>query len=266
MAFLAVFSCDSRLRATARVALESGHRVATTASWERLLNLVRERPITAVVLDEGALGPAHGPLGALATLRGRFPGLATVLVARPDTDPRTLLRLGRTESASLVLVRVDDLAHAFPRAVGDALKHGTEATVTRCVSPFLARRQLSAVRTALEGAVMGWSAEDVAGVMGLTRQPLSVLLAAAGLPPVGHLLLWGKMLHAGQWLEDTGRSGQSISRQLDYSSGAAFRRALMNYTGRTPTAVRESGGLSFVLDRFLTNCSLSRAGVPRSAA
>ena len=209
MALIAVLSHDFRLRASVRHSLECRHSVAVTASWERLLHLVRERPVTAVVLDQGAFRAAHGPEGTVAALRARFPSLATVLVARPDTDPNTLLRLGRRGLSALVLVRVDDLGRELPRAVGRALNHGTDALVTRRLSPSLAGREVRAVRGVLEGALRGWGAEEVAGRLGLTRPHLSVVLKAAGFPSLGHFLLWGKLLHAGRWLEDSGRSAQS---------------------------------------------------------
>lgn len=266
MAFVAVLSHDFRLRASVRHSLEGRHSVAVTASRDRFLHLVRERPVTAVVLDQGASRAAENGEGALAVLRARFPSVSAVVVARPDTDPNTLLRLGREGTRALVLVRVDDLGRELPRAVDRVLTHGTDALVTRAVSPYLAGREVFAVRGVLDGAIRGWDAEDVAGRIGLSRPHLSVLLKAAGFPSLGHLLLWGKLLHAGRWLEDPGRSAQSISRQLDYSSGAAFRRALMNYTGATPTAVKESGGLAFVLDRFLAICALRRLDLGRWVA
>ena len=39
-------------------------------------------------------------------------------------------------------------------------------------------------------------------------------------------------------------------------SGAAFRRALRQYVGLTPSAVRAFGGLRVVLSRFLDACGL----------
>jgi AraC-like DNA-binding protein len=266
MGFFAVFSKDSDLRAMVRRSLEASHSVADTASWERTLHLVKERPVTAVVLDQAALGPAGGAESALAVLNARFGTLAVVLVARPDADPNTLLRLGRTASGGLVLVRVDDLAADVPRVADRALTRSVGALVTRAVSPYLAAREVRAVRGTLDGAVRGWSAEEVAARLGATRPHVSVLLSAVGLPSLGRLLTWCKLLHAGRWLEDKGRSAQSIARQLDYSSGAAFRRALRNYTGTTPTAVRESGGLAFVLDRFLRACALRGRGFGDSVA
>ena len=80
---------------------------------------------------------------------------------------------------------------------------------------------------------------------------LSVLLKRAGLPSTGRLLVWIRLLHAAEWLGDLGRTGQSVSRSFEYSSGAAFRRVLKNYTGATPTLVATNRGMPFVLGHFL---------------
>jgi AraC-like DNA-binding protein len=124
------------------------------------------------------------------------------------------------------------------------------------VSPYLPPRALGALRMAMEGVQRTWTTGGLARVMGLSRPHLSVCLKAAGLPSAGHLLVWSRMLHAGRWLADPGRTAESVSRQLEYSSGAAFRRALRGYTGATPSQVRASGGLPFVLDRFMALCGL----------
>jgi AraC-like DNA-binding protein len=112
------------------------------------------------------------------------------------------------------------------------------------------------IRSALNGVQLGWSSDELADRAGFTRAHLSVRLKACGLPSAGHLLLWAKLLHAGRWLTDPARSAESISRQLEYSSGAALRRALHNYVGRTPTTVKHGGGLRVVLRRFLDECGL----------
>lgn len=250
MSFLAVLSRDSGLRTAVRSVLEPRHSVATAGSWSRLIHLVSERPVTGVILDQAGLHRSLGAEGALALLTSRFSSLALVMVARPDADPNTLLRLGKAGAQRLVLVRADDLEVDVPRAVALTLVRGAKALVTRSVSPYLPARETRAVQCALDGALRGWGAEEVARRMDLSRPHLSVCLREVGLPSVGHLLTWSRLFHAGLWLRDSGRSAESVSRQLDYSSGAAFRRALKNYTGATPTQVKGSGGLDFVLRRF----------------
>lgn len=254
MPFVTVLTNDSRVPDALSASL-GVHAVATARSWDRLLWLVRERPVTGVVLDSDGL-PSDLPADAtIGELRRRFPSLATVLVARPRTDPLSLFRLGRAGIAGLVLLPADSLAgvtEALRRALGSA----TDSLVTRAVSAYLPRRETHALRLALEGVQHGWSADELADQCGLTRAHTSVRLKACGLPSAGHLLVWARLLHAGRWLADPGRTAESVSRQLEYSSGAAFRRALRNYVGMTPTEVRSFGGLAPVLSRFLDECGL----------
>jgi len=256
MPFLALLTRDVEVERAVRRPLHDHHLVARAGGWDRLLHLIRERPVTCALLDETALPRAGGAAGAVAELRSDFPSLALILIARPEMDPFDLLQLGRAGVDQLILVRVDDLERDVGEVVGKALSRSTEALVARAISPYLPGRALGTVRLSLEGAQHGWSAGGLASTAGFSRPHLSVCLKAVGLPSVGHLLVWARLLHAARWLTDPGRSAESVSRQLDYSSGAAFRRALRSYTGATPTEVIEAGGLSFLLDRFLARCGV----------
>jgi AraC-like DNA-binding protein len=138
--------------------------------------------------------------------------------------------------------------------------------VTRAFSPYLASRELDTVRFAMDRVHQRLSAEHFATALGLSRPFLSERLKASGLPSAGHLLTWARLLHAGFWLEEPGRTGESVSRQLEYSSGAAFRRALKLYTGATPTEVARDGGLGFVLARLFEKCGFPRAARGVTAA
>ena len=256
MPLITVLTRDPSLREAVRALLGADHDVAGTRSWNRLLSLVRERPVTAVVLDSAAVSDEREPDEAVADLRRRFPSLATIFVQRPRLDPLALFRLGRAGIDSLALVQLDGLSSGLRQAMARCARWSTEAQVVRSVGGRLPAQQTAVVRLALSGVQLGWCANDLAERTGLTRAHLSVRLKSCGLPSVGHLLLWAKLLHSGRWLTDPARSAESISRQLEYSSGAAFRRALHNYVGRTPTAVKQGGGLPVVLRRFLDVCAV----------
>lgn len=268
MGFFASLTRDSTLRAAVSAGLAERYTLAWGSSWGRLLYLVKERPVTGVILDGEALVPSGvGITAAVADMRARFPSVPVIFVARPQTDPHTLLRLGRAGIESLVLVSLDNIPASLPRACGQAYRQGTTSLVTRSLSPYLPVRETHTLRVALEGVTRGWSAERLASFVGLSRPHLSERLKGAGLPSAGHLLVWARLLHAGRWLGDPDRSAESISRQLEYSSGAAFRRALRNYVGATPTQTQDAGGFSFVLGRFLDSCSVDRErSADRSAA
>jgi len=251
MPLLSVLTHDPSVRAALTSPSGGTLSVAATRSWDRLLWLLRERPITAVVIDSAALPADFDHLAAVAELRRRFPSLGTVLIARPDLDPIGLFRLGRAGISDLVLIPLDDLAGGLHRGIVRSAVRSTLSFVARMLSGRLPSMEHEMVRLALDGVQLGWNAEDLAARVGWTRAHMSVRLRARGLPSAGHLLTWAKLLHAARWLEDPGRSAESISRQLEYSSGAAFRRALRNYVGGTPTSVRERGALRHVTDRFL---------------
>jgi AraC-like DNA-binding protein len=256
MPLVAVLTRVSEAEQAVRQSLEGVQTVAVARSWDRLLWLVRERPVTVAVLDSEALGGDLPEDVAVGDLRRRFPSLATVFIARPHTDPISLFRLGRAGIGGLVLLAADSLSAGVADAMREALRNGTEAIVARAVSARVPPRESAAVRMALEGVQQGWGSEELAEQLGLTRPHASVRLRACGLPSTGHMLLWAKLLHAGRWLADPGRTGESVSRQLEYSSGAAFRRALRTYVGLTPSQVKSLGGLKPILDRFLDACGL----------
>ena len=255
MSFLALYSRDRRLAGGIERLLREQHGLARTPSWPALLRVVRDRPITIAVVD---MAEREGVEERLLELRALFPYLGLVLLARRHDDPVALFRLGRAGIRNLILLSVESLEWELARTLLRASEDGTAALVTRRLSAYLPRRELRMMRLALDGVHLRWSADEFAARVGLSRPHLSVRLKGLGLPSTGHLLTWARLLHAARWLEEPGRTGESVSRQLEYSSGAAFRRALKRYTGATAREVIDGGGLAFVLARFIGSCRLSR--------
>ncbi len=237
------------------LALGEEHALIRVATWTRLTWTLREHAVTCTLIDGRAL-PAHDPDGALVELGRLYPSIVFVLLAGEELSTRLLFRLGRAGVEGLVLLPVDGMVGELPVTVRRALGRSTASAVIKVVSPSLPRRETEVVRLCLEGAQRGWGAEDVAERLELTRPHLSVGLERHGLPSLGHLLVWSRLLHAGRWLDEPGRSAESVSRQLGYSSGSAFRRALRNYVGMTPTQLVEAGGFGVVLERFVDECDL----------
>lgn len=250
MALVSTFSADVGVRTSLRGALAPVHDVAESSNLDRLTASLRERPVSICMVDLASFGWGN----ALLDLRRQFPSVGFVLLSSRREDPRTLFELGRLGFNSLVLLGAEDQDWRLLRSVDRAQETGVVARVLRHVGMDLPPRETSVLRTVLDQVHRCWSAEEFAHLMGLSRPFLSERLKGAGLPPVGRLLVWARLLHAGSWLGDPGRTGQSVSRQLEYSSGAAFRRALKNYTGATPTLVISRGGLAFVMRHFLDDC------------
>lgn len=263
MAFITVCSTESYLDEVLEGALGPDTTLARTASWDRLLHVVGERPTTGVVVDSAMLeGRLETGLLELAT---RYPSVWVVLLAR-SIDPLVLLRLGKRGLGGLVLTPLDGRGDEVLAAVRRGARHGTEALVTRRISPYLPARETRAVRAALRGVQLGWDTETLASRLGLTRPHLSVRLRAVGLPSAGKLLVWAKLLHAARWAGDPGRTGESISRQLDYANGSVFRRTVRNSLGATPSDLRRGDGFGRVLERFAREVGLDHAAVDGKSA
>ena len=241
--------------------LEPRHSLVIGHSWGGVIRLIRERPTTGAIVDLEAVTPLPSSEAALANLRAQFPHLGLVLLVRRYRDPFTLFRLGRAGIRNLILLKLDDLESELNRALARAGEGGATALVTRFLSPYLPGRERRLAFLAMDSVHRRWSAEEMAREMALTRPFISERMKDFGLPSLGHFLLWTRLFHAGHWLEEPGRTGESIGRQLEYSSGAAFRRALKHYTGATPTQVRERGGAHLVLSHFLRR---TRLPAPRS--
>jgi len=259
MALLAVLASDRPAELRLTELLESQHSLALSHSWGGLNRVIRERPATGAIVALEAVPPYPSSERALAGLRAQFPHLGLILLLQKQKDPFTLFRLGRAGIRNLVLLRVEDLRHELSRTVAQAEEGGATSFLVGALSPYLPRRELRMAYLAMDSVHRRWSAEEMAEEVGLTRPYLSERLKEVGLPSLGHFLLWIRLFHAGHWLEEPGRTGESVGRQLEYSSGAAFRRALKLYTGATPTEIREEGGIRLVFQRFLR-----RNGLPKS--
>lgn len=222
--------------------------------------MVRERPVTGAVVDLDAVPSFPSAEGALAGMRGQFPHLGLVLLLRRHRDPFTLFRLGKAGIANLLLLLLEEPRLELGKCLARATDVGATSHVLRALSPYLSPRELRVAFLAMDSIHLRWSAEELAEEVGLSRPHLSETLKRAGLPSAGHLLLWTRLFHAGHWLEEPGRTGESVGRQLEYSSGAAFRRALKLCTGATPTEVREGGGLRLVLRHFFRRTGLPAPG------
>ena len=261
MALVSTFTRDPEVSSGLREALSPVHDVAESRTLGWLALSLRERPVSVCMVDLTSMGWGPGGLERLLRVRRQFPSVGFVLLAGPREDPRTLFEVGRLGFRSLVVLDREDQVPRLLRSVDRARERGVTSSVLRTISPQLPPRETAALRLALEEVHKCWSAEDFSDLMGLSRPFLSVCLKRSGLPAIGRLLVWSRLLHAGHWLGDPGRTGQSVSRQLEYSSGGAFRRALKNYTGATPTIVAERGGLHFVFRHFLHDCGFEPPGL-----
>jgi len=251
MALAALLSRDPGVTSAVPEHLSGGAQVLVAPAMRRLQQYLLNRPVTAILVDVSALPGTTSRLEALRPLRRGFPRTPIILLGRLGTDPAALFELGRTGLRHLVMVHADEWELELRRVLAEAAEESPPALVSRRLAQYVPPRELQVLRLAMESLHRRPSAEEFSREVGLTRPFLSQCLKSTGLPSVGHLLLWSRIFHAAHWLEEPARSGESISRQLEYSSGSAFRRALKHYTGSTPSEISRGGGLALVLRGFV---------------
>lgn len=266
MALTAVVSRDREVCDRARAALDS-HRhdvlVAPTLGFAR--RRIRDRPVAIVLLDDRCL--PEPPSRAVACVQGlwrRFPSVPVGVLA--SARHHVLLHeLGLAGLRHLAL-REEGGVRVLTRLFHDLLAECAGARVVQRLAPALERVHLRVLADALDLTHRQVGADEFAAECGLSRPYLSRRLQEGGLPSTGRLLIWARLFHAGFWMPDPGRSGESVSRQLEYANGSTFRRALRSYVGLTPTEVRAAGGLDVVLEAFALQSGFELPGSARWVA
>jgi AraC-like DNA-binding protein len=170
--------------------------------------------------------------------------------AFPRGCARDVLQLSRAGVHAVATQDLDDAPHAFAALLDGALESGTVGHARL----LLEQHTPAALRTVLprllfRGAVSLKPAE-VAGLCHCHPKTLRVYLRNSGLPSLGKLITWARLVRACHLLQDGGRSVENVALVLGFASANNFRNQLMRYAGVCPTAVRGSGTSLAVLSRF----------------
>jgi len=259
MALLALITSDEPLPPHLQGELKGEHDLACATTWDSLVRLVRERPVSVAVVDGSLLIEPDRPswdsgIRQVSRLTRLFPSVGILVLWRPEIRGQVLFRLGSAVRRPIRMLPVSQIQTRLRHEISRSLEGSAPTRVMRLLRSQMAKDQESTLREALSGLHLRYSAEAFAASRGMTRPTLSERLKGGGLVSVGRLLLWSRLLHAAVWLCEPGRTADSVARQLEYSSGAAFRRALREHTGATPTEVIDKGGLPFVLSCFMRDC------------
>lgn len=231
--------------------------VTVARRWERLDMLALDRPVTDVIFDGGAFDPGADVGRLISDFHHRFPSIGLTFISPGPLRGQDFLEVGKLmEGRGLYFPPRGDIGTGVLRGLTASARRSATGRLLQSVGRRLGQLERTILRTAMTAAILGWDAERFARHVGYSRPHFSARLKLCGLPSAGHLLLWAKLMHAGHWLADPGRTGQSVARQLDYANGATFRRALRSYVGATPTEVVANGGFYAVCHAFLDVCDL----------
>lgn len=238
-------------RARVEAAAGAGVSFVHQDSIPEAIRLVRERPVSAVLLSVTRC--RDDALPELDHLVRGFPAIPTVAVVAGPGHAEALLRLGARGIREVVDVSVPD----GWRRLRALLDGPGSPSVARLQGPILAA--LGDVppdaRLFFEAIIRG--APNHVTVRRLARTlhlPTSTLLSRfqrAGLPSPKSYLAAVRLLHAALLLEDEGRSVADVAYRLEYSSPQSFGRHVRAMLGVTASEFRRRLPFPVALDRFL---------------
>lgn len=235
------------------------HNVTWAESWLELSRAVRREPVEAVIADVHAEARKDGALRVYRFVQ-RFP--LTPMVAWGDMDGRELFRVGKAGAAEVVVSRETRDVEIVSGVLASALGRGMTPLLDGQLAGRIPPEARPVVRFAAERVPEQVQVPDVAAAFGMSVSTLERRFERWGLPTPGRLLLWLRVLYGLHWLQEPGRSVESVSVQLGYSSGAAFRRALRAAMGAKPTPLRSERGFEIALEGLIAECSANAGARP----
>ena len=230
-------------------AVRGQHAVSPCRGWEDLFAACTNEPVHLAIVDLFADGVAN--FERVRQLRTRFPRLTLIAyVSATPQRARDLFDAGRAGIDGLLLVDQDDSPQAVRAVVEQAEARGVAALLRHRLAELdpVAR---DAILIVVTRAHMRLTSHRLSETLSIHKATLLERLRKEGLPAPQKLIGWGRLIVAGQMLDDPKRSADGIARTLDFPSGSAFRNMCQHYVGATPLEIRERGGARFVAAQFL---------------
>lgn len=247
-----------------RVLRAAGERFecVTVPGWDSLARFLSEAPLTAVaVVDPYAETPGRRELSdKLRALLARFPS-ATVLAAleiRPGRfhDLRTL---GEWGVAEVVALDRDETAESIARKIRSSQGRLLRSFLANSLPSFVSSRGRAVLVAAAEVAARVGQGSDLAESLHLTDRALLRWCERSHLPPPRRLLAWVRVLFAAELLDYPEQTVLSVAHTCGYATDSSLRRAVQEFTGRTPTELRRMGAFATAADTFLAELLRIRA-------
>lgn len=259
---LLILHTNGALREHLRRVGARGFHCTFVASWNGLREAVISSPPAAIlVVDPYAPGPRGAPVlsSDLRSLLREFPS-ATVLAAMdvPPGRSRDLRTLGEWGVSDVICLDEDDTPEAVYRRLRSVEGRTLQALLERTLPPLLSGRARMLMMTAAEVVSIGGKGRDLARRLHLSERTVLRWAERAGLPAPRRMLAWMRILLAAALLDDPGRSVLSVAHACGYSSDSSLRRAMQDFLGTGPSALRKEGAFGRASRVFLAELSISR--------
>ena len=209
-------------------------------SWDEVSTIVRERPVTALILDPAADGVMN--VEAVESLISRYPSLPIVAYVFLTRDSfGAIAQLSRAGLKNVVLQKFEDSPAKFRETVERARGNPLKRKFLEGLRPQLSQLPLKLVATVdemLESPHRYKSAQDVAERAEMSPLKLYRNFSIAGLGSPRRLLRAAKLLKAVGYLQDRGYSVRDVARKIGYRNSRIFAEHTLDVFSLTPSRVR----------------------------
>lgn len=210
--------------------------------WAALRRAVTKAPPATLVLVDPYEGASLS--GELRAFLWEFPSTTVVaaLRVRPGCS-RDLRMLGQWGVADVVSLGEEDTPEALARRLQTAQARPLQSLLERTLPPSTRGHALELLMTCAEVVAVGGKGRDLARRLHLSERSVLRWTERLDLPPPRRLLAWMRILLAASLLDDPGRTVRSVACACGYASDSSLRRAMQDFLGTVPTALRSSGAL-----------------------
>ncbi len=263
LAFLPDPVMQARVRSAAHAgkAARREHHVVFASGWEEALRIAARSAPDVLIFDPYA----SGKLDVISCARFASQVPTTALFAYGyfgRNAAQDVLCLARAGVSGVAEKDVDDAPGPFCGLLERLATQAFSSVLATSVAGHTTPEIVALVRHLVEGAHHSITPEAAARFYHRDARTLSQHLKRGGLPPVGKLITWVRLLCAAHLLGDASRSVEGVALRLGFSSDNAFRNQLHRHLGTCPTDLRLRGGLEFALEVFRARCG-KRGGACR---
>lgn len=163
---------------------------------------------------------------------------------------RGTMLLARTGVSDIVSVDEQVDADALRVALARAHALGVSHRVWEECKPRLPDTLVTLLKTALRLAHQPITGQTLAAAAGMPERSLRRHCQDAALPSPQWIIGWARLLIAGFYLDEPGRTVMQVAELLQFPSSCALRNQLRRYTGLSARRIR-SGGSTALLCRAL---------------
>jgi AraC-like DNA-binding protein len=209
-------------------------------SWERLQEIIRNEPITVVILDPAADGTMR--VDAASALLSRFPSLPVVGYVQLNAVAfGAIAQLSRRGLQHVVLHRFDDSKERLQQTISRVRANPPSQRMLALLAPVLKDVPLSvarAVKDMFERPHRYGSVLDLATATDLPPVSVYRYLEAAGISTPKKLLMVAKLTRGLTYLRDPGYSVREVALKLGYRHARILTSHALEVFNITPSRIR----------------------------